>query len=580
MTSRLHIPALPSLPLFAKIFLAFVLVVVPIYLVSFFLYQTGIEAVRERLLEAEAQQARVGLQNLEREVLRVQDVMLHFTDNYQLRKLALESTVNLGWDNVEAIRTLQGSLFILSAMSPLVETCSVWLPYMGRVITPLDVLPRPGLGGRGLSVKSGILSQGDGFSLDLAYPANHETSGLQFLVSTSFTGNKLRDYLATIARFPGGSAFMAVGPERTLIGDSVTAELRETVGAARAVRAANGENPRNQFRRTIGGRTSLVTYIESERFDLAILLVTPEDKVLGPLVYLSTWFVFLTVLTLVLILIFALWLTAFIERPLHTLIDGLTRVEGGDLKVSLTTVRQDEFGFLYSHFDRMVASLDSTMTRLVEQETLVRQAELKQLQYQINPHFLYNSIYHIYRMARAEDYEGITDYSLHLGSYFEFVTRSGDDMTSLGEEVNHARNYMEIQRTRFSGRIVPEIRDPSPRAAAIRVPRLILQPLLENAYNHGLADKSAEGRLRLLFGEEEGRVSVLVEDNGDGLDDETLEGIRRSLRAADEGATVSFTGLINIHRRLTLQFGPSSSLSVGRSALGGFAVGFTIPFPD
>ncbi|MEI8093726.1 MAG: histidine kinase [Spirochaetales bacterium] len=549
--------------------------VVPIYLVSFFLYQSGIQIVRERLFEAEAQQARIGLQNLEQEVARVQAVMLRFTDNYPLRKLALESTINLGWDNVEAIRTLQESLYLLSVMSPLVDESSVWLPYLGRTITPFEVLPRPAKNPVYAPIPD-LVNETRGFSLQLSYPVNHETSGLQFLVNTLFSGEKLQNYLEALVRFPGSVASLIHGPQERVYSSKGVAEnpsmaifLKNTVRNSRLY----------QSRQVIQDKMYLVTQIKAKKSDLRILLITPEEQILGPLTSLSAWFLFLTVLTLALVTVFAFWLTSSIERPLKALIEGLTKVELGDLKVNLFTTRRDEFGFLYRHFDQMVASLDTTMTRLVEQEILVQQAELKQLQYQINPHFLYNSIYHMYRMARADDFECIADYALHLGSYFEFITRGGSNTVTLGEEAIHTRNYCEIQRIRFAGRIEPEIAQPSTQSAKILVPRLILQPLLENAYNHGLANSRSGGLLRLNFEDSKDFVVISVEDNGEELADTTLETLQTRLAEADEGRTTTFSGIVNIHRRLTLQFGYASALRLSRSSLGGLKVCFQIPVP-
>jgi len=558
---RLSVLPLGVLPLFARILVAFVLVVVPIYLTSFLLYQSGIQTIRERLLDAEAQQAREGLANLEHEIRRVQAVMIQFSSNYQLRKLGLESTINLGWDNVDSLRTLQENLLLLAGISPLVGASSVWLPHWGRSVTPWGLDLRAGSPWSRVPSLVELVDQTDGFTVNLAYPTNHETSGLQFVITTSFVGKRLVDSLRPLVRFPGGLAYLKAGAGGVLIGEGLTDEIR-------GLSLPGGTTPV-----VLQGRNFLATVQVSASFALSLVLLAPEGQLLGPLGYLSAWFAALTVLTLALGVLFALWLTASIEQPLKALMDGLSRVEAGDLKVALNTTRTDEIGFLYHQFDRMVASLDSTMTRLVEQETLIRQAELKQLQYQINPHFLYNSIYHMYRMARAEDFEGIGSYSLHLGAYFEFLTRGGGATNTLEAEAVHARNYMEIQRVRFGGRIRPEIAGPSAWAGGLPVPRLLLQPLLENAYNHGLADQVAGGVVRLIISDLDHSVEVTVEDNGTRLGEGTLDRLRTQLTLAPESPV---SGLSNIHRRLVLQFGAGAGLCLTRSSLGGLAVTFRI----
>ena len=121
--------------------------------------------------------------------------------------------------------------------------------------------------------------------------------------------------------------------------------------------------------------------------------------------------------------------------------------------------------------------------------------ELKQLQSQINPHFLYNSFFNIYRLAKDEDYENLTCFTQYLGSYYQYITRSASDEVSLLDEYNHAKTYCNIQQMRFHNRLELKMA-PLPEAfAGYRVPRLIMQPIIENAFEHGLktVEKSQAG---------------------------------------------------------------------------------------
>jgi two-component system sensor histidine kinase YesM len=349
--------------------------------------------------------------------------------------------------------------------------------------------------------------------------------------------------------------------------------------AAAVVRDAKSIDA-TQVTRRVGGSPWLMTAARVPSFSAWVLGASPALEVFGPLLGYRTWFWVLTGLTVALGGLFAAWISAAVRRPVVRLMEGFTKVEAGDLAVELAKQRDDEFGYLYDHFNAMVRSLDATMRRCVEQESLARHAELAQLQSQINPHFLYNSIYHIYRMAKSEDYESIERYALHLGSYYEFVTRSATDETYLEEEARHARNYVEVQRTRFRDRIRVDIADVPESICRLRVPRLIVQPLVENAYNHGLKETTADGVLLVRYLELGSVGGVTVEDNGRSLSDAELEKLARLISQADRGDGSPVSGIVNIHRRLRLRFGPSSGVRVERSSLGGLKVTLLVPLPE
>jgi two-component system sensor histidine kinase YesM len=206
-------------------------------------------------------------------------------------------------------------------------------------------------------------------------------------------------------------------------------------------------------------------------------------------------------------------------------------------------------------------------------------SELRQLQSQINPHFLYNSFYIVYRMAKMGDHEQIMAFAKYLGDYFRFITRSDSDTVAFGQEVDHVRNYIEIQTVRFSKRISVRFDELPEPARQIPIPRLILQPIVENAYKYALEDKVMDGELRVSFKLTAGSVFLTVEDNGDSLDEESLNELRRQL---NQGATpAETTGLVNISRRLELMYGDRSGIRVDRSELGGLLVRVEIPLsPD
>ena len=228
---------------------------------------------------------------------------------------------------------------------------------------------------------------------------------------------------------------------------------------------------------------------------------------------------------------------------------------------------KDEFKNIYKRFNTMVGNLNTLIEQVYKQKIHAQKAELKQLQSQINPHFLYNSFFILNSMSRTGDYENLEIFTMQLGEYFQFVTRSAAEEVPLFMEVDHARIYSEIQIMRFSNRIKMIFEDLPEECRMIHVPRLIIQPIIENAFEHGLERKLENGMLYIGFKSSKSKLSIIVEDNGDYLSELELDRLNDILADKDDDSET--TGLINIHRRLQIKFGRESDLSFMRGELGG-----------
>jgi two-component system sensor histidine kinase YesM len=239
----------------------------------------------------------------------------------------------------------------------------------------------------------------------------------------------------------------------------------------------------------------------------------------------------------------------------------------------------DEFGYLYDTFNNMAASLENLIEISYQQQILAQKAELRQLQSQINPHFLYNSFFTLYRMAKDKDYENITAFLTYLSEYYRYVTRNAQMDVPLEDEVAHAYRYAQIQTMRFGERISISFGELPQKYCGIMTPRLILQPLLENSLNHGLKDVSAGGRLDVSFVEENGRLAISVADNGSGIGEAALAGLRREMDSSgnSNGSRSEVTAIVNIHKRLRLKFGEPYGLRLQNAEAGGLRIEVLIP---
>lgn len=281
--------------------------------------------------------------------------------------------------------------------------------------------------------------------------------------------------------------------------------------------------------------------------------------------------------TLFLVMIFVCVIVFFagayrlIHRPMHQLITAFDEIERGNFAVRVHSSEAKDFGYLYDGFNRMAGNLGALILQDYQQKLLLQKAELKQLQAQINPHFLYNSFFMLHRMINMDMQEESKEVAKLLGGYFQYITNTNADTVPLSDEYDHAVIYANIQRKRFEGRIDVEIEPLPEDYRNMMVPKLILQPLLENAYNYGMDSKLNGGYLRMWFMQTPERLSVTIEDNGADLTDEKLAAIQQSFAIYEQGAA-EVTGLINILRRLQIYYEREDVMTVKRSELGGFSV--------
>ena len=213
--------------------------------------------------------------------------------------------------------------------------------------------------------------------------------------------------------------------------------------------------------------------------------------------------------------------------------------------------------------------INSLVEDKYRQELLMKRVELKQLQSQVNPHFLHNSLLNIRAMAQIGDYEGITDMTDKLSQFYQYVTRSRDDVVLLRNEYEFVALYVAIQQIRFEGSIVCEM-EPLPAALEnAQIPRFILQTLVENAYKYGASTNAGVGLIHIRCMEtSETAMDIVVEDNGVNMDDEKL----RVLHEMAEMKSFEGTGILNVAMRIELYYRDGGSIYFQRSELGGLKV--------
>ncbi len=264
-----------------------------------------------------------------------------------------------------------------------------------------------------------------------------------------------------------------------------------------------------------------------------------------------------------LISIYAAW---NVSRPIDKLSSLMRDVEKGYLQVDLRVDSRDEIGLLARSFNSMVSRIKDLIQQNYHIELRQKQAELYALQSQINPHFMYNTLETISMAVEDDEKETVVDMVTLLGKMLRFSLSNKDRIVTLHTEVEHIRNYLSIQKYRFEHRLNFDIQSDIDLNHYYS-PKFILQPIIENCIMHGLETrKGLTIRIHItkVSGIQGGMEEILmsVQDDGIGMDQETLEKIRVLLESDPIAGRDSGFGLSNVHARMVMMFGPDYGLRV------------------
>ena len=266
------------------------------------------------------------------------------------------------------------------------------------------------------------------------------------------------------------------------------------------------------------------------------------------------------------ICIFASLVTSsYFTRPVKELSDSMKKVEGGDLNVRLNSKRLDELGQLSEGFDKMTGRLQENVERELRHQKELNDSNIAMMQAQLNPHFLYNTLDTIKWGAKEHNAPELATLASSLAGILR-TSISGESFISLEQELKLVDRYVEIQNIRFGGNIEYSVECPE-ELAEVRIPKLILQPIVENAIIHGFAENK-EGYIFVNIYRNEDGLHIDVEDNGAGMEEEVL----KKLSLHDRNALKGHIGFYNVDTIIRLYYGNEYGLSAKNLKDGGCRV--------
>ncbi len=299
---------------------------------------------------------------------------------------------------------------------------------------------------------------------------------------------------------------------------------------------------------------------------LQLVLYYPQDILARPIIIIRNWLIAATGLSVFLAFGFTVLTYRNLLMPIQRLIAGMRRVSAGDLKARIEENEKEDLGFMFHQFNTMTGRIDQLVNDVYVEKIKNQQAQLDFLQSQINPHFLYNSLYTIYHLINSDDQQAAGSMTLYLGDYFRLATRMRKEIISGREEMAMIETYINIQKMRFPDKIAFHVAMED-GIADVMIPRLVIQPLVENALVHGLEKANRNGNIWVTGAKHGDHITISIEDDGKGMDAGALHALQQSLDGKDDAA--SGCGLINTHRRIRLRYGPQSGLTLEHRPSGG-----------
>ena len=315
----------------------------------------------------------------------------------------------------------------------------------------------------------------------------------------------------------------------------------------------------NSIVKTIQGSEFQIIYKDSTYTNWKTIGVFSLNETLQEVTNLRHYSIMIGIITLVLAVIAAFFFTASIAKPLSKLRMLMKRAEEGDLSVRFNSRYNDEIGQLGNSFNNMIKEISNLIDMVYVEQRRKREAELKTLQAQIKPHFLYNTLYTIQWMAQEHGAQDVVKILGALANLFRIGLSKGKEMIQVHEELEHVGSYLAIQKARYEDKLTYEIQYDE-EIIHYRVLKLILQPLVENAIYHGINARRGGGKIIITGSVKEEKLYFSVVDNGIGITKEKLKEIRELLDSNHVEPAAAGFGIFNVNERIRLSFGKEYGL--------------------
>ncbi|MFT8348348.1 sensor histidine kinase [Clostridium saccharoperbutylacetonicum] len=335
------------------------------------------------------------------------------------------------------------------------------------------------------------------------------------------------------------------------------------------------EEERNSIIEKIKGEDYIFSLLKIEEYNWTIVSKIPFKELSkeSNTVYLMA-FVF-TIINGILLFIGAISISRLITKPIKKLLKSMKGIENGEFKKVNIEVGNDEIGKLRDGYNIMVYEIEKLINRIIEEQKVKRKAELSVLQAQVKPHFLYNTLDAMGYLALSGKCDEVYDALEALGEYYRTSLSKGREVITVGEEIEIVKNYFLLQKLRY-GDIFTDTYEVDERVLKLKILKLVLQPIAENALYHGIKPKGEHGIIKLTVALIDNLIEISIEDDGVGMMEEELNKV---VSDKIDNNNLSF-GLRGTIERLRIFYGTSDVYEIESRKRYGTKVTITIPIEE
>ena len=323
----------------------------------------------------------------------------------------------------------------------------------------------------------------------------------------------------------------------------------------------------------VGGRAILYTAVGSRDTGWEVVAVSYLDELLGASREAEYYFCLLSLLALVAAIGGGIFISRNLSRPIESLRRSMQAVESGNFDIDITVNANNEIYQLAQDCDIAVKKVRDLIEQNRSEQELKRKLELRALQGQINPHFLYNTLDSIIWMIELGENERAIDMTSSLATFFRLGINRGSETISIRTEIEYVRTYLTIQKQRYKDKLSYEIAF-SPELYDHQILKLLIQPLVENAIYHGIKNMEGLGFIRINGEREDDTVVIRISDNGIGMPPAQLQALAAGQIEPRQGSGV---GVRNVQERIRLSFGEQYGLEFESTPGAGTSVTMRIP---
>lgn len=335
------------------------------------------------------------------------------------------------------------------------------------------------------------------------------------------------------------------------------------------------------FLTSANDQRQLYSVFRSGKTDWSVAGVTYVSEFMKNRSEIQLVYLLITVCLFVLSMLLALWLSGEITKPMKSLEFSMKEVQNGEFDKALVELHgNNEITSLGRSFNIMTEKIQELMDENIQEQREKRKSELKVLQAQINPHFLYNTLDSIIWMAESGKNQEVVQMTSSLAKLLRQSISNEDEIVTVEREIEYTKNYLSIQKLRYRDQLEYFI-DVDQEVLHQRIVKLVIQPLVENAIYHGIKYLEGKGMIIIQGSLQDGRVMLTVQDNGIGMDEGTLRQILvKRETSVNRQKKTSNVGVYNVHNRLQLYYGKEFGLSYESTPGVGTSVRITIPVTE